>query len=227
MRPGARVPNADTATRRAFLARIGALGSVLLATASGAQQAGDASPQSPSGQNANPLESGSNLFPMDQAAAKTVRRPPKPGAHDTLTAAQRDDVEHQIRCQCGCTLDVYTCRTTDFACEVSPAMHRDVMALVDGGYSAREIVDAFRDTYGERALMAPTREGFNLVGWAMPFTALAAGAGVVAVLVRRWSRRAASVRAAEGAVTRLPAIHVNATADEMARLDAAVRGDRT
>lgn len=216
--------NVDGTSRRAFLARVGALGMVLVARTSGAQQTGDAQGQSPAG--TNPLESGSNLFPMDQGAAKSVRRPPKPGAHDKLTAADRDAVEHKIRCQCGCTLDVYTCRTTDFACEVSPAMHRDIMALVDGGYSAQEIIDAFRSAYGERALMAPTREGFNLVGWAMPFTALAAGAAVVAILVRRWSRRVASVRVSEAGDARPPAIHVNATADELARLDAAVRGDR-
>ena len=29
-------------------------------------------------------------------------------------------------------------------------MHRDVIALVEGGYSAQEIIDAFVETYGER-----------------------------------------------------------------------------
>jgi cytochrome c-type biogenesis protein CcmH len=225
VRPEKRSSKVEETSRRAFLARVGALGVVLLARTSGAQQTGDLQGQTPAGTSTNGLESGSNLFPMDQGAAKSVRRPPKPGAQEKLTAAERDAVEHQIRCQCGCTLDVYTCRTTDFACEVSPAMHRDIMALVDGGYSAKEIIDAFKSTYGEQALMAPTREGFNLVGWAMPFTALAAGAAVVALLVRRWSRRVVSVRTAEGGA-RPPAIHVNATADELARLDAAVRGDR-
>ena len=93
-----------------------------------------------------------------------------------MTPMQRDALEHQIRCQCGCTLDVYTCRTTDFSCQVSPAMHRDIMALVEGGYSAQEILDAFVDTYGERALMAPKKEGFNWAGYLVPFGALAAGA---------------------------------------------------
>ena len=37
-------------------------------------------------------------------------------------------------------------------------------ALVQGGYSAQEIIDAFVDTYGERVLMAPRKSGFNLVG---------------------------------------------------------------
>src|ERR1700738_4352757 len=63
----------------------------------------------------------SNLFDMDQRAARTVRRPPKRGATASMTPDERDALERQIRCQCGCTLDVYICRTTDFACQVSPA----------------------------------------------------------------------------------------------------------
>ena len=106
-----------------------------------------------------------NLFAMDQNAARTVRRPPKPGAKASMSRDERDALEHRIRCQCGCTLDVYTCRTTDFSCKVSPAMHGDVLALVEGGYDAQEIIDAFVGAYGERALMAPSKSGFNLVGW--------------------------------------------------------------
>ena len=202
--------------RRRFLALAGALPTVLLARHSSAQ--------APAGTSPDPQTSSSNLGPMDQDAARTVRRPPKTGASPGLTVAERDDLEHRIRCQCGCTLDVYTCRTTDFSCQVSPAMHRDVMSLVDGGYDAKEIVAAFEQTYGEQVLMAPTKEGFNLVGWIMPFAALATGAVVVGALVRRWSRRAAMVRVAE-ARRPAPAISVDATPEELARLDAAVRGD--
>ena len=90
--------------------------------------------------------------------------------------AERDAVEHRMRCQCGCTLDVYTCRTTDFSCQVSPSMHRDVMGLVAGGYTAQEILDAFVGVYGERVLMAPPAAGFNLVGWVAPFAVLGGGA---------------------------------------------------
>src|SRR5512132_506222 len=84
---------------------------------------------------------------------RPVTLPAKPGALASMTDAQRDDLEHQIHCQCGCNLDVFTCRTTDFACSVSPAMHADVMGLVAGGYAAREIIAAFRAVYGEKVLM--------------------------------------------------------------------------
>lgn len=196
-------------TRRSFFTRavgsaaVIAIGSRILA----AQDA--ASPQT--------VDS-SNLFAMNQEAARTVRRPAKAGMRPILTSDQRDDLEHDIRCQCGCTLAVYTCRTTDFSCQVSPAMHRDVVALVEGGYGAQEILDAFVDAYGEQALMAPRKKGFNLLGWTAPFIVLAAGAVALVAALRRLGAGAAS----RGPEPRA----VEASSDERARLDTAVRDDR-
>jgi cytochrome c-type biogenesis protein CcmH len=150
---------------------------------------------------------------------RPVKLEPKPGSRPSMTDAQRDDLEHKIHCQCGCQLDVYTCRTTDFACSVSPAMHADVMGLVAGGYNAEEILAAFTTTYGERALMAPIKSGFNLLGYTVPFIALGTGAVVVAALIRRWK----TPPPVAAAVT-IP--HVEATAGELAAIDAAVRKDR-
>ena len=163
----------------------------------------------------------SNLFAMDQSASRPVRLPPKPGARIVVSAAERDEIEHRIRCQCGCTLDVYTCRTTDFSCQVSPSMHRDVMSLVGGGYSAQEILDAFVGVYGERVLMAPRASGFNLLGWAAPFIALGGGAALVVALLRNWRRAPGADQSAQRAVAR-PS---DATDAELARLEAAVRDD--
>ena len=163
----------------------------------------------------------SNLFDMNQGAARTVTRPPKPGARPSMNADTRDALEHQIRCQCGCTLDVYTCRTTDFSCQVSPAMHRDVMALVEGGYSAQEILDAFVGTYGERALMAPKKEGFNWAGYLVPFGALAAGAAAVLVVLRGMQRGSAPAEVPVDGVVVPPL----GTADELSKLNDAVRRD--
>jgi len=163
----------------------------------------------------------SNLFAMDQSASRPVRLPPKPGSRVVVSAAERDALEHRIRCQCGCTLDVYTCRTTDFSCQVSPSMHRDVMGLVAGGYTAQEILDAFVGVYGERVLMAPPAAGFNLLGWVAPFAVLGGGTVLVVSLLRRW-RRQAPVAPPAAPPTSRP---TDATDDELARLEAAVRDD--
>ena len=140
---------------------------------------------------------GAANVPMEQDAHRAVNLPPKQNASPSMTDAERDDLEHRIKCQCGCVLDVYTCRTTDFSCSVSPAMHRDVMALVSGGYNAAEILSAFQGVYGEQVLMAPLRQGFNLVGYFMPFAAMITAGGVVAALIRKWGKRAALVPAWE------------------------------
>jgi cytochrome c-type biogenesis protein CcmH len=174
-------------------------------------------------QNGTPAQgTTSNLFDMNQEAAKTVRRPPKPGAVPSMSAEARDALEHELRCQCGCTLDVYTCRTTDFSCQVSPAMHRDVISLVEGGYPAQEILDAFVGTYGERALMSPKREGFNWAGYLVPFVAIGAGAVALVTVLRGMQRRAKPA-----SIPIVPAApgDIRATAEELATLQEAIRRD--
>jgi cytochrome c-type biogenesis protein CcmH len=154
--------------------------------------------------------------PMEQDAYRPVKLAPKPNARPSMTDAQRDDLEHSIKCQCGCPLDVYTCRTTDFSCSVSPAMHGDVMSLVDGGFGAGEILAAFKSVYGERVLMSPVKSGFNWLGYTLPFIALAGGGVFVATLLRKWRTPAA-------APVVQPLDAGDATEDEMNRLSAAVR----
>lgn len=168
-------------------------------------------------------QSGTQTFNGPMANAQEVYRPvrlePKPGAPPSMTPLERDDLEHKIKCQCGCVLDVFTCRTTDFSCSVSPAMHSDVLALVEGGYDAPEILAAFQSVYGERVLMAPVKSGFNLLGYTMPFIVVGTGAVVVAALIKRWKSRTPEAAAF------IADPELSATSEELARLDAAVRSD--
>ena len=190
--------------RRAFLA--GALGSFVLAARALAQAV-------PADTAHGPTMSG----PMDGSAYLPVTLPPKTSGAAPLTQDQRDEVEHQLKCQCGCVLDVYVCRTTDFTCPVSPAMHRDVLTLASTGYDVKEIVVAFQAVYGERVLMAPVKQGFNLVGYALPFVVIAGGG----VAVYRWVRKRSARNVQAAPASAAPA----ASAEEMARIEAAVRTD--
>jgi cytochrome c-type biogenesis protein CcmH len=200
------IPAQRAVTRRSFLLAIPALG---LSAAAFPRRIGA-------------TQAAVQTFNGPMAAAGEVYRPvtlpSKPNATASMTDAERDELEHQIHCQCGCNLDVYTCRTTDFACSVSPAMHSDVMGLVAGGHSAQEILAAFTNVYGEKVLMSPVRSGFNLLGYTVPFLALGTGAVVVAALMRRWKR-------APVAAT-VPVSKIDATDGELAALDAALKQDR-
>lgn len=130
--------------------------------------------------------------PMNDGAYKPVRLPAKPGATVAMTDIQRDAMEREIHCMCGCTLDIFTCRTTDFSCTVSPAMHRDVVSLVEGGYNKADIMSAFVKVYGEKVLMAPVKEGFNWAGYFVPFTVIAVGAVVILRNLRKWTSQNAN-----------------------------------
>jgi cytochrome c-type biogenesis protein CcmH len=126
-----------------------------------------------------------------RGARGTLRDPTVTGRPQTPTdprenAAEIQAIETRLACNCGCTLDVFTCRTTDFSCTYSPKLHREVLALRSQGKGAEEILDAFVQKYGEKALMAPKPRGFNLAGYFLPGTIIAAaGAGLVAFIAYR------------------------------------------
>jgi cytochrome c-type biogenesis protein CcmH len=127
-----------------------------------------------------------------RGATGTLRDPSAVGRPRDPTDVRENDaevqaIEQRLACNCGCTLDVFTCRTTDFSCTYSPALHREVLALRSQGKTAREILDAFVEKYGEKALMAPEpRGGFNLAGYLLPSALIAsAAAGLLAFISRR------------------------------------------
>ena len=155
----------------------------------------------------------------------SLREPEAAGRSLDRTGARENDpvvvaVEHRLRCTCGCGLDVYTCRTTDFVCTVSPRMHREVLALQDQGKGPQQIVDAFVANYGEVVLMAPKPVGFNLAGYLVPGALLLLAGGALTWYLRRREMVAAAERARPA-----EAPTAGATADELAELARALRED--
>ena len=94
-------------------------------------------------------------------------------------------------------LDVYTCRTTDFTCTFSPAMHREVIALVVAGKTPEQVIQAFIASDGEKVMMSPPASGFNIAGYIVPGLSVAV---IGLVLAAYLSRRRAVAVATAGAV---------------------------
>jgi len=134
----------------------------------------------------------------------TLRDPTVLGRPRVPTDARENDkqiqaIETRLACNCGCTLDVFTCRTTDFTCTYSPALHREVLALFDDGKTAQEILDAFVAKYGEKALMAPKPRGvMNLTGYLLPTVAITIAGGVLFAVISRRRLAPAQARAPGG-----------------------------
>lgn len=172
-------------------------------------------------QAAASVSSQSSTTPVDSLAGKgsigTLGAPGLAGRPMAPTTAADNDLaiqvlEKKLRCSCGCGLDIYTCRTTDFTCTYSPELHREIMKLWDSGQTADQIIATFVQEYGEKALMAPPARGFNLAGYLVPgVLILMLGAVLTWVLLRR----RALVAPVEAPVPPL----VDATHDELAELE--------
>ena len=116
-----------------------------------------------------------------------------------VTASDNDPaivgIERQLRCTGGCNLSVYTCRTTDFTCKVSPAMHARVVTAIASGRTEPQVLEDFVAEYGQTVLMAPPRRGFNLAAYFVPGALIATVAGGMLWTLRRRAAEATAARA--------------------------------
>jgi cytochrome c-type biogenesis protein CcmH len=102
----------------------------------------------------------------------------------------------------------------------SPQAYRQrelIERLVDQGLTKEQVKDRLVAEYGEGVLAMPEDDGFGLAAYAVPIAAVALLAGLGALLLPRWRRRALAPMAlaggAGGAVTD----------DELRRLDEDLR----
>jgi cytochrome c-type biogenesis protein CcmH/NrfF len=83
---------------------------------------------------------------------------------------------------------------------------------VEQGKTAQEVIDEFVAQHGELVLMAPRKEGFNLVGYVLPGMAIATvGAAMLWILTRRTS----------GSLVGAPTVAGNGSLTDMSQEDAA------
>ena len=110
------------------------------------------------------------------------------------------DVGDHIECNCSCSSTVSTCNM--MSCHVRVPINEDIEAGLKAGQSKEEILEAVFAKYGEELRVEPKREGFGLVGWAMPFASLLFGLAVIPFVVRRWRRKAVAGTPADPASER-------------------------
>jgi cytochrome c-type biogenesis protein CcmH len=77
----------------------------------------------------------------------------------------------------------------DSPSEMASQMREVIRERLRAGERPDQVVQYFVDRYGEWILLAPRREGFNLLVWIVPALSVVVGLAVVVVLVRRWTRR--------------------------------------
>jgi len=101
------------------------------------------------------------------------------------------DLEDELICP--------TCKTTldQSDAPVARQIKAIVARRVEDCASKQQIKDELVADFGPSVLAAPPREGFHWLAWVLPPIGLLVAAGVISVLVWRWSRRSTAEVAAD------------------------------
>ena len=97
------------------------------------------------------------------------------------------DLENALMCKCDdkCGKVLINC-----TCDTSKETRKTLKAKLESGLTVEQIVQQYVDKYGETILSAPTKKGFNLSAWIMPFAAPVIGGLGVRKVIQSWVRPA-------------------------------------
>ena len=122
------------------------------------------------------------------------------------------DLEGEVMCP--------TCKTTldQSTAPIANRIRRFISARIAAGDTKSEIKDKLVLQFGPSVLAEPSKHGFNLLAWVLPFAGLGLGALALGALAWRWSRG----RGGGGATAGRPALDPGMEQrvdDELARFD--------
>jgi cytochrome c-type biogenesis protein CcmH len=94
-------------------------------------------------------------------------------------------VGDKLACKCGsCNNTVATCQMLE--CHYSHPARQKIAAMQQEGKSDDVIVASFVKAEGIAALASPPEEGFNRLGYIMPFVAIVLGLGAIYWYIKRY-----------------------------------------
>jgi cytochrome c-type biogenesis protein CcmH len=166
---------------------------VLGTTAAGAQEPAASAPSAgaqavdPDAPHAAPPEQTAPAPDAARAAAATQAYPPEVEEQTRRLAAE-------LRCPVCQGLSI-----EDSPTELSHQMKDVIRRQLAAGKTPEEVKAYFVARYGEWILLKPKAAGFNLLIYLLPLLAVLAGAAVIALAVRRWTRAPSPAPAGDAA----------------------------
>src|SRR5271157_5527209 len=92
----------------------------------------------------------------------------------------------QLMCLCGCGATVTSCNM--LGCSHAKPAREKLLAMVNAGMSDSDILDSFVKDYGLQILAKPPAQGFNLLGYVVPFVGIALGLAFVWWVMKRFRK---------------------------------------
>ena len=99
----------------------------------------------------------------------------------------QSELEAAMICLCGCGQTIKDCPHQN--CGYAIPARKKIKDHLEEGKTKAEILDIFVAKYGEEALATPSKKGFNLVGYIMPFVVLLFAGGLIMVIIRKWTAK--------------------------------------
>jgi cytochrome c-type biogenesis protein CcmH/NrfF len=87
-----------------------------------------------------------------------------------------EDIAGKLACYCGTCPHLVVTRC---GCSVADQIMTEIQTMIDAGQSEDQIVQSYVAKYGQTVLAAPTKSGFNLSAWAIPFIAFFIGGAIL------------------------------------------------
>ena len=111
------------------------------------------------------------------------------GSSISNAAAVLADLENALMCKCddkcGKVLINCTCSTAD-------KNRKKFTKMLESGITVEQIIQQQVEKYGETILSTPSKNGFNLTAWVMPFGALLIGGFGVRRMLSNWIAKSAT-----------------------------------
>ena len=96
------------------------------------------------------------------------------------------DLENALMCKCDdkCGKVLMNC-----TCSTAAKTRKKFTKMLESGITVEQIIQQQITKYGETVLSAPSKSGFNLTAWVMPFGALLVGGLSIRRLINTWSSK--------------------------------------
>ena len=94
------------------------------------------------------------------------------------------DLENALMCKCD---DKCGKVLINFTCSTAAKTRKKFTKMLESGLTVEQIIQQQVTEYGETVLSAPTKTGFNLTAWVMPFGALLVGGLGLRRLLNVWA----------------------------------------
>jgi cytochrome c-type biogenesis protein CcmH len=112
----------------------------------------------------------------------------------SATVPVSEETVHEVAAQLRCVV-CQSLSVADSPSEIAHQMKDIIRERLAAGESSEQVRAYFVEKYGTWILLAPPRQGFNLLVWVVPFVGIGLGLVLVFVVLRRWSRRPAGAPA--------------------------------